>query len=120
MCFLLLFKFVLLQSNTNHQRKKSEEKNTKSYIVLKRPKISFLERQKCSTKKAPPLKSATFDLRGGAFLVGISLILEEPQHSNPKNYETKHGKKWENVEIDQKLRVAFLAKCGGCFDFAIY
>ena len=36
------------------REKNLKKKNTKSYIVLKRPKMLFLERQKCSTKKAPP------------------------------------------------------------------
>ena len=62
-------------------RKKSDEKKSKSCTLLKRPKIAFLGEQKSATKKAPPSNSPDL-FGGGAFLVGILLIvtLADPKH----------------------------------------
>ena len=66
-CFFSCLSIVLLQSNTNHhERKKNmKKKKTKSYIVLKHPKMLFLGEQKIPDEESPPLKSPTFDLTGG-------------------------------------------------------
>ena len=85
-------------------RKKSDEKNPKSCILLKRPKIAFLG-EKIFPIKKPPLYSPRSEYRGGflngEFFVVFFLVKES----------RRRRKKFQDLVSDLKenlLKIAFL------------